>query len=55
MIFGVPFGFATGYVPTSVMYIFYGGFVLYGFVQWVKISRVERPKGLGDAAVEAVA
>ena len=27
---GVPFGFATGYVPTSVMYIFYGGFVLYG-------------------------
>ena len=52
---GVPFGFATGYVPTSVMYIFYGAFVLYGFVQWVKISRVERPKGLGDPAVEAVA
>jgi nicotinamide riboside transporter PnuC len=28
---GVPLGFATGYVPTAVMYIFYGLFVLYGF------------------------
>ena len=36
---GVPFGFATGYVPTAVMYIFYGMFVLYGFTQWVKVSR----------------
>ena len=52
---GVPFGFATGYVPTAVLYIFYGGFVVYGFVQWVKISRAEGPKGLTDPAVEAVA
>ena len=52
---GVPFGFATGYVPTAVLYIFYGGFVVYGFTQWVKISRAERPKGLADPAVEAVA
>lgn len=36
---GVPLGFATGYVPTAVMYIFYGMFVLYGFTQWVKASR----------------
>ncbi len=36
---GVPLGFATGYVPTSVMYIFYGLFVLYGFSQWVKVTR----------------
>lgn len=36
---GVPLGFATGYVPTAVMYIFYGLFVLYGFTQWVKASR----------------
>jgi nicotinamide mononucleotide transporter len=36
---GVPLGFATGYVPTAVMYIFYGLFVLYGFSQWVKASR----------------
>ncbi|GGL24949.1 nicotinamide mononucleotide transporter [Phycicoccus endophyticus] len=39
---GVPLGFATGYVPTSVMYIFYGLFVLYGFTQWVKVTRAAR-------------
>lgn len=39
---GVPFGFATDYVPTAVMYIFYGLFVLYGFSQWVKVTRRER-------------
>lgn len=38
---GVPLGFATGYVPTSVMYIFYGLFVVYGFTQWVKVTREE--------------
>ena len=36
---GVPLGFATGYVPTSVMYIFYGLFVVYGFTRWVKVTR----------------
>ncbi len=40
---GVPMGFATGYVPTAVMYIFYGLFVLYGLSQWVKATRAERP------------
>ncbi|NHN54992.1 nicotinamide mononucleotide transporter [Calidifontibacter sp. DB0510] len=39
---GVPMGFATGYVPTAVMYIFYGLFVLYGFWQWVKVTRAAR-------------
>jgi nicotinamide mononucleotide transporter len=38
---GVPFGFATDYVPTAVLYSFYGLFVVYGFTQWVKASRVE--------------
>jgi nicotinamide mononucleotide transporter len=38
---GVPFGFATDYVPTAVLYIFYGLFVIYGFVQWVKASRTD--------------
>jgi nicotinamide mononucleotide transporter len=41
---GVPLGFATGYVPTAVMYTFYGLFVLYGFTQWVKVTRTERPE-----------
>jgi nicotinamide mononucleotide transporter len=38
---GVPLGFATGYVPTAVMYTFYGMFVVYGFTQWVKVTRAE--------------
>ena len=41
---GVPLGFATGYVPTAVMYTFYGLFVLYGFSQWVKVTRAESAK-----------
>ena len=39
---GVPLGFATGYVPTAVLYIGYGIFVLYGFSQWVKATRQEQ-------------
>lgn len=39
---GVPFGFATDYVPTAVMYIFYGLFVLYGFVQWARLTRSQQ-------------
>ena len=42
---GVPLGFATGYVPTAVMYIFYGMFVLYGFTQWVKATRAAAAVG----------
>ena len=45
---GVPLGFATGYVPTAVMYIGYGAFVLYGFTRWVAATRdaqeVPRPQ-----------
>ncbi|MEO7070242.1 MAG: nicotinamide riboside transporter PnuC [Nostocoides sp.] len=48
---GVPLGFATGYVPTSIMYIFYGAFVLYGFAQWVKVTR--EAKAVPDRAAEA--
>jgi nicotinamide mononucleotide transporter len=48
---GVPLGFATGYVPTSVMYIFYGAFVIYGFTQWVKVTR--ESKGIPDRAPAA--
>lgn len=36
---GIPFGFATDYVPTAVLYAFYGIFVVYGFIAWVKASR----------------
>jgi nicotinamide mononucleotide transporter len=52
---GVPLGFATGYVPTAVMYIFYGLFVLYGFSQWVKVTReAKRADTAGSRPVAAV-
>ena len=52
---GVPLGFATGYVPTAVMYIFYGLFVLYGFTQWVKVTRdAKRSEAEAAAPVAAV-
>lgn len=38
---GVPLGFATNYVPTAVLYTFYGLFVIYGFFQWVKATRTD--------------
>lgn len=45
---GVPFGFATDYVPTAVMYIFYGLFVIYGFTQWVKVTRAEQSSAVNQ-------
>lgn len=50
---GVPLGFATGYVPTSVMYIFYGLFVVYGFTQWVKVTRAETADRVGEPSTPA--
>ena len=49
---GVPLGFATGYVPTAVMYTFYGLFVIYGFTQWVKVTRqaAAQPEGVDEPA-----
>lgn len=48
---GVPLGFATDYVPTAVLYIGYGMFVLYGFSQWVKVTRQERTEEKEPVAV----
>ncbi|WP_051750470.1 nicotinamide riboside transporter PnuC [Phycicoccus jejuensis] len=52
---GVPLGFATGYVPTSVMYVFYGMFVLYGFSQWVRVTRAAGEAASHDDVVAPVA
>lgn len=52
---GVPLGFATGYVPTAVMYIFYGAFVLYGFSRWVAATRAGGDPGPPGQAPDRVA
>jgi hypothetical protein len=37
------------------MYAVYGGFVIWGFFVWLRVSRQERLAGLADPAVRAVA
>lgn len=38
---GVPFAFKNGYYPTGTLYAIYLPFVLWGFISWLRISRVE--------------
>ena len=40
---GVPLLIHSGYIPTAVLYGVYSVFVIYGFVVWLRASRVERP------------
>lgn len=39
---GVPFAFSNGYYPTGTLYAIYLPFVIWGFINWLKISRVEK-------------
>lgn len=36
---GVPLLLASGYYPSAVLYLVYGGFCLWGFATWVKVQR----------------
>ncbi|MSO42805.1 MAG: nicotinamide riboside transporter PnuC [Candidatus Planktophila sp.] len=38
---GVPFAFKNGYYPTGTLYAIYLPFVLWGFVSWLRISKLE--------------
>jgi nicotinamide mononucleotide transporter len=38
---GVPFAFKNGYYPTGTLYAIYLPFVIWGFMSWLRISRVE--------------
>ena len=38
---GVPFAFSNGYYPTGTLYAIYLPFVIWGFVNWLKIYRSE--------------
>jgi nicotinamide mononucleotide transporter len=42
-IVGVPLLFSAGYYATGLMYVFYGGFTLAGFVVWMRADRRSRP------------
>lgn len=48
---GVPLLFLGGYYPSAVLYLFYGAFVIMGFVSWVRVqNRATRPS-LNDAVL----
>lgn len=38
---GVPFAFSNGYYPTGTLYAIYLPFVIWGFISWLRISKVE--------------
>ncbi len=39
---GVPFAFKNGYYPTGSLYAIYLPFVIWGFISWLRISKVEK-------------
>ena len=41
---GVPVAFSHGYYPTGPLYAIYMPFVIWGFFNWLKISRIEQNK-----------
>jgi nicotinamide mononucleotide transporter len=38
---GVPTLLHSGYYPSATLYLIYGGFVIWGFAVWLKVSRTE--------------
>jgi nicotinamide mononucleotide transporter len=45
----------AGYYPTAAMYLVYGGFVILGFVVWLKASRAATVPNPDEPTVETVA
>jgi nicotinamide mononucleotide transporter len=52
---GVPELLHFHYYPSAILYAVYAGFVVWGFVVWLRISRTVPTPRLDDPAVEAVA
>ena len=40
---GVPLLWHSQYYPTAILYVVYGGLVIWGFVVWLRASRTENP------------
>jgi nicotinamide mononucleotide transporter len=52
---GVPELLHFRYYPSAILYAVYAGFVVWGFVVWLRISRREQLPRLDDPAMETVA
>jgi len=50
-IVGVPLLWHSQYYPTAVLYVVYAGLVAYGFVVWVRASRVEAGRAPEEVTV----
>ena len=51
---GVPELLHFGYYPSAILYAFYGGFVIWGFTVWLRVSRREQPQRLGSPTMQTV-
>ncbi len=40
---GVPLLWHSKLYPTAILFVFYGGLVIWGFVVWLRASRTETP------------
>lgn len=52
---GVPELLHFGYYPSAILYAVYAAFVIWGFVVWLRLSRVAPPPRLDSPALETVA
>ncbi len=52
---GVPELLHFGYYPSAILYAVYAGFVIWGFVVWLRISRREQPPRVDSPTMETVA
>jgi nicotinamide mononucleotide transporter len=49
---GVPLLLHAHFYPSAVLYAFYGGFVIWGFVTWLRIARTEAARPETDLAAQ---
>ncbi|MGZ4479535.1 MAG: nicotinamide riboside transporter PnuC [Nocardioidaceae bacterium] len=47
---GVPLLWHSQYYPTAILYVVYGGLVVYGFFVWLRASRTEREPATAEVA-----
>jgi nicotinamide mononucleotide transporter len=52
---GVPELLHFRYYPSAILYAVYAGFVIWGFVVWLRVSRTEQPQRLDEPTMETVA
>ena len=52
---GIPELLHFGYYPSAILYAVYAGFVIWGFVVWLRISRREEPPRIDSPTAQTVA